>query len=379
MKRGNMKKIKARLHGYDPVYDRLDRKALIEHYKKVFDVDEEDLQLESRSDLIDALLDYESEVYFETSEEPEDYPLRRPEEIWGLASSLSREDGQRLYWCWEEDHGPAVRALVTNVADYPWSLIEGIRENDLILTALNSTPPLIVSLEAATSVVNGKVFVERIATFSNPVALAEVENIIDASLPRESAKLDNGVADKVLSIMAELTSDPRPVFVEAGTCPPLDSAEATSSLAVTALLQEGPVDDIVYAACARIEPPTLEPHFFRLRVEPLLLEIQDHVDDIALLCSDCHQIAHRPSLEKLRAFAAAPSCPNCGTRNPKSIIWGMPAGPPDDDKEVLGGCALPPGIRPEWSCRDSETNYVVVEFHERLGVTYVDSHGTPVD
>lgn len=374
-----MKNIESRRYGYDPVYDRLDRKALIEMYKRVFFVeDPSDLQSETRSTMIDGLLDAENEAYEDTFDDPENYPLRRPDEIWGENDELSRADGQRLFWCWAENYEDAARALVTDIENHEWGLDPEIREGDLILTGIDCTPPLIVALEVARSAVDEAVAVDRLATFSNPIALREVEMEFGGSLPRASARLDDEVADRVLQILGELVRAPRPIFVSAGKCVPLDHEDIRSALTVSTLLQEGPVDGAICAACGRSEPRTVEVHFFRPNSELVLLEIQDHLDDVALLCIDCHEIAHRPSLQSLRAFAAAPGCPVCGERNPQQIVWGMPSLPLNEE-DVYAGCALPLGIPPEWRCRNCETSYAVVPFRGNQEVVYTADHEPTTD
>jgi hypothetical protein len=79
------------------------------------------------------------------------------------------------------------------------------------------------------------------------------------------------------------------------------------------------------------------------------IELTDLVDDASLLCPPCHSALHAPSVSALRA-RTRPSCPSCGRReNVRPIVWGMPAGPLDDEL-VAAGCALPDGPLPRWRC-----------------------------
>ncbi|MFI8413843.1 hypothetical protein ACIGB6_15415 [Paeniglutamicibacter gangotriensis] len=382
-----MKNIDRRMYGYDPVYDRMDRKELLNHYDKIYPVNfPEDFALLSRGQIIDSILGAEVEAWHETFDEPEEYPLRRLEEKWGPATTLTREKGQRLYWSWAGDSLEAAKSLVTDVETYPWTLVEGIREGDLILTVLDTVSPLVVAFEVAGSVTEEAVPVERLATFSNPISVTKIEEKLDISLPRSSEKLDAFTADKVLSTIAELIKDPQPIFITAGACSPsgIEDEKEMQMIGAISLLQQGEVDSLSCDACGRQNPSPqdpyqfrLIPHVFRPVMEDVLLDIQDHVDDTALLCTDCHTIAHQPTLKQLRDFTAAPPCPGCGERNPKSFIWGMPAGPPSDN-HVVAGCDIPPGILPEWMCRDCDTRYGVVAFPEDLGVSYIDSQNNPV-
>jgi hypothetical protein len=280
----------------------------------------------------------------------------------------------------------AAKSLVTDVETYPWTLVEGIREGDLILTVLGTVLPLVVAFEIAEAVTEEAVPVKPLAIFSNPISVEKIEEMLDISLPRSSEKLDDSTADKVLSTIAELISDPQPIFITAGVCSPsgFEDAEEMEMIAVISLLQQGDEGFLACDACARENPDPqnprrfrLTPHVFRPAMEDVLLEIQDHVDDTALLCSDCHAIAHRPTLKQLREFTAAPPCPGCGERNPRSFSRGIPTDPLDDN-HVVAGCDIPPGILPKWICRDCDTSYAVVDFPEGLGVSYIDSQNRPV-
>lgn len=373
-----MKNLEKRIYGYDPVYDRLDRKELLEHFKKNVATPwpgEEGLY--SRRELINGLMGAEEEAWHEMSDDPEKYPIRRLDEKWGPASTLTRPKGQRLYWCWAGDPLAAAIALVADPDSYDWILPTGVRAGDLILTILGTEVPLVVAVEVVESALAEAVTVERLATFSNPVSVEHIEEKLDFSLPRSSELLLATVADKILVAIAELVDSPLPIFVEAGVCLPVSCGSTHEMIAVVSLLQEGAVEKISCDGCGQAEPIRLEPHLFRMKLEDTWLELQDHVDDTALLCVDCHTMVHRPQLEELRRFSSAPACPECGERNPKSIIWGMPVGPPSDD-EVVAGCAIPPGIIPEWMCRECETQYKVVGYREGLGLAFVDSQGVPL-
>lgn len=367
-----------RLYGYDPVYDRLDRMALLGHYEKHFPRDNEEiLRLKTRSDLIDAILEAEAVTLEDTDSDPDYYPLRRLEEAWGPVIRLSRERGQRLHWCWEADPLAAATSLVTDIANHDWSLDHAIRKGDLVLTVLASTPPLVVALEVAETVSEDNIFVERLGTFSNPISLLEIEERLNISLPRHSQKLDAPTSDRVLALIAEFVNRPHPIFVSAGDCTPLEFNVAHELLLVTALLQQGMVDETSCAACGLTNPARLEPHLFRPKPEDVFLEIQDHIDDTALLCSGCHAIAHQPSLQQLREFAAAPPCPGCGERNSQAFTWWLPPESPDGVITCYM-IAPPPRHRPQWSCNNCNTSYAVVAHRDFLGHPYAYDDEKPV-
>ena len=367
-----------RLYGYDPVYDRLDRMALIGHYKKHFPMDgEEILRLKTRSDLIESILEAETLALADTDSDPDDYPLRRLEEVWDPATTLTRKSGQRLYWCWEDDTLASAKSLVTDIANHHWNVGHEIRKGDLVLTTLACTPPLVIALEVAETVFEDEILVERLGTFSNPISLFEIEERLNISLPRRSQKLDAPTTDRVLAIIAELISSPQPIFVSAGDCTPLKFNAAHELLFVTALLQQGMVDEISCDACGRPNPDRLEPHLFRPKPEDVFLEIQDHIDDTALLCSGCHAIAHQPSLQQLREFAAAPPCPGCGERNRQAFVWGLPPESPDESI-VCYMMAPPPRHLPQWSCNNCNTSFAVVAHRDFLGYPYAHTDEKPV-
>lgn len=356
---------KKRLHGYDPVFDRMDRKHLISYFQRLFpDVEEDSIRDMKRSDLIDALLDFEDEVWHSTLESPEDYPLRRPDGS-SSAQELMEHDGRQIYWCWEKKPHVSALSLVTNIESYEWNLRKQVEQGTLILTAINTSPPLIVSLEIVEAVTDKATIVERVATFSNPISVLEVEQRLSSTLPRRSQRLKESIADQILHTISELVNDPAPIFLTAAECMPELSSPSHEALFAVALLQESHGTQISCGACGRYDPPVLEAHLSRPGTDTLLLEIQDHVDDVVLLCADCHVMAHSPSLEEVRNFSK-PACPECGERNPRWILWGEPSIEPRDDV-VFAGCCLPPGPLPRWECRKCEAQYMIEVY---LGYQY---------
>lgn len=374
---GILKTEKKRLHGYDPAYDRMDRLQLITKFRMVFpDVDDDSLSHMTRSRLIDALLDYESDARHSAHANPENYPLRRPFE-YGRPENLAEHQGQKIFWCWEKDPQASVVSLMTNIDNYAWNLNKPVEEGSLILTAINTTPPLIVSVELVDSVAEKETLVERVATFSNPISVLEVEQRLEMKLPRRSQHLTEPINDKVLGILSELMVKPAPIFVTNEPCAPGLSSPVHEAIFAVALLQNEHGEELICSVCERYTPPSLEAHLSRPGNDELSLEIQDQVDDVEILCSDCHEMVHQPSMQKVRAYAK-PSCPECGERNPRLLLWGMPAGIPGDDVIVMG-CVMPSGPVPEWECRGCETQYLVHKYLGEGNYLYPDSLTSEVE
>lgn len=348
---------KKRLHGYDPVFDRMDRKGLVGYFQRFFpNVGTDSLSRMTRNDLIDALLDLEDKAGHSTLERPEEYPLRRPDGP-SSAEALMEHEGKQIYWCWEKKPHEAALSLATNIESYEWNLRKQVEPGTLILTAINTSPPLIVSLEIVEAVTDKATVVERVATFANPISVLQLEQRLSSTLPRRSQQLKESISDRILQAISELNMDPAPIFLTSEQCSPGLSIPSHEALFAVALLQRDYNAQTPCGVCGRYDPPVLEAHLSRPGNDRLLLEIQDHVDDVVLLCAECHVMTHTPSLEDVRNFSR-PGCPECGERNPRQIIWGDPIIEPSDDV-ILMGCLLPPGPLPHWECRNCEAQYKV--------------------
>lgn len=355
-----------RLEIPDQLLGALDRQVLLELFKACFpDCSGEDIARMSRRELITRIQTERAYAGHRPSCIIDDYPLRRPNFGAVKPGLLVREPGQSVYWCRQAKPLESAAALGQVDQNYLWNLPETMQAGDLILTALESTPALVASLEIASSEEPGKLTFTALATFTDPISVADIESMIGEKLPRRSRYLDDPLADKILDGIRELLQRPRPIFVTAGACSPSKPAKANRVLGVAAILQRSaPGQPLACEICERDISVRPQIHLPQVHQDGLRWEIQDHVDELVLLCGDCHQMAHQPTLQQLRNYAK-PACPACGERNPRKVIWGMPSFGPDDDEFVTAGCMMPFGPPSQWECRACETQYLVAEFDDR--------------
>lgn len=351
-----------RTYPYDVYYDHLDRSALLKILTTSAGHDPEDLAEMTRTELIDAIISSTVEAEYHAEELGDDYPLRRPAapQDLELLREIHRAGGNHVYWCWMDDWEPAVESLNGDLDEVTWGLPTGVRPGDVIVTAVNSEPALVVCVEQVSRVESGTVFVEPRWTVDQAVPVHQVEAGTGAKLPRATMVLVDETGDALLDQVVHLFEHPQPVFVVAGDCTPDGHRKAGSAVHALQILQDA---TMACAACGA-DDGTLELHYFRPRHFDLQLEIQDQLDDAAQLCQDCHRLCHSPSLKQLRDFARPTplTCPECGASNPREYIWGMPADPEaaESDAVILGGCVLPGGLAPAYQCRACETDFSVV-------------------
>lgn len=349
-----------RLHGCDPVLDRMDRKQIIGHYLRLLpNASQSSLEFKTRSELIEDLLDLQDLQQQSQSASRKDYPLRRP-----FASSspndFNRHAGKPILWCWEKDVCATANSLATAEQTYELNLPQTLEPDTLVLTAVNSAPPLILSLEVVSGVVNGAAEVELLEMFLNPISVLEVEQRLGAKLPRRTQNLKPSIVDEVMGVISELVVSPAPIFLAAGDCDAGVSSAADDAILAISMLQAQFGEEAECQSCGRRGISNLESHISRPGSDNLVLEIQDHVDDTKLVCVDCHVLMHQTDFDKVSAFSK-PACPECGERNPRTVVWGEPAGLPSDDV-VLGGCILPSEPLAKWKCRSCETEYLVQKY-----------------
>lgn len=362
-----MQELFNRLEAPDPLLGALDRRVLLELCKAYFpESSGEDLGRASRRELIARIQDARSRMIHPPGSTIQDYyPIRRPKQGSVERVLLTREKDQSVYWCRQGKPLVSAAALGQVNEDFLWNLPESMRAGDLVLTALESTPALIASLEIAHSDEPGQLAFTNLATFTDPISVPDIESMIDAELPRRSRYLDDALSERVLESLGQLVEHPRPIFVKAGACSPAKPATANQVLGVAAILQRSaPGQPLACEICERDISARPRIHLPQAHQDGLHWEIQDHVDEVVLLCGDCHQMAHQPTLQQLRNFAK-PACPACGERNPKKVVWGMPSFGPDDDEYVTAGCMMPFGPPSQWECRACETQYLVAEFDDR--------------
>lgn len=351
-----------RTYPYDVYYDHLDRAALAEILTTSTGYDADDINDMTRNELIDAIISSTVEAEYHAEELGENYPLRRPAppQDLSLLREIRRAEGHHVYWCWMDDWEAAVESLNGELTEVSWGLPTGVRRGDVIVTAVHSEPSLVACVEQVSRVESGTVFVEPRWTIDQAVPVHQIEAGIGAKLPHATMVLADATGDAVLRHVIELLENPQPTFVVAGDCTPDGRRKAGSAVHSLRILQD---TTLACAACGA-DDGTFQLHYFRPRHFDLQLEIQDHLDDVAQLCLDCHRLCHSPSLKQLRDFVRPTplTCPECGVGNPREYIWGMPADPETFESEdfILGGCVLPGGPAPEYQCRVCETDFNIV-------------------
>ncbi|WP_313811399.1 hypothetical protein [Glutamicibacter sp.] len=262
-------------------------------------------------------------------------------------------EGQRIYFSWESDPIEAAWFLDEGkMGQRKWNIKTILPAGTKILTVLATTPPMVACLESVNSHENREIDVARDVLFTVPISLNDVEELTGAHLPRASQWLKPADGISILDALGTLLQDPRPLMLTAGTCRMDSETEATTAIHTLALIQRKDYETRMCDGCQR-EVDATSVHFFRDQQADSTWDIQEHVDDIGLLCNDCHQLLHAPTLKQFQGTLIA--CPQCGARNPKKYIWGMPAFPPDEDEYVIGGCCIPDEGMPEYSCRECET------------------------
>jgi hypothetical protein len=311
--------------------------------------------------MIDLLISTRVEAEYDAEEDTAQYPLRRifPREPPRNPAFLKRRVGCHVHLNWVTDWRMAIDSLVANTEQFDWDLPSTIKSGDLIITMLACDPALVVCIEIVESVKGAVTVIGPRLTLTNPITWLQVDDRLSTPLPRETMTLSNTVADELLAMLSDLVKSPRPVFVTAGDCTWKGRPTSSPSVEVARLLQDQTRNPELEcsACCASLDPSMLELHYFRPVHVSIQLEIQDHVDDSAMLCSSCHVLVHGHTLQALQR-ALRPACPSCGGRNPRSIQSGLLADDPGDDV-VVGGCDVGPGIWPHWMCRDCETAFVV--------------------
>lgn len=360
-----------RTYPYDQFFDHLDRSALVEMYKVAMGEYADDLDDLTRTELINALVSSTVEAEHQAEGLAHTYPLRRPTQPQDLSllREIRRTDGHHVYWCWMENWEVAVESLVSDPSEVDWGLPASVRAGDVIVTAVNSEPPLVTCMEQVSGVDKDSVFLESRWTIDQPVPVHHLERRVAAKLPHATMVLADETGDALLDQLVDMLEHPEPTFVVAGDCVPDGRRNRGSAVHSLRILQD---EALVCAACGA-DDGNLELHYFRPRHFDLQLEIQDQLDDAAQLCIECHLMCHSPSLKRLRGFVrpAPLKCPECGVGNPREYVWGMPS--PDiagSDDYVLGGCVLPGGPAPKYQCRACETDFSVVGAEEIAGRLY---------
>lgn len=362
---------------FHPEYSRMDRPSLRKIFSEHFpDFPESGIKKMPRHQLIALIAEQEnspeSAPYIDQYSMNRELPLRRRSQ-WNYDLPKTMVPGQSMYYCWEAKEQALEAAVAIAKEEFEtltWNVGEDVTVDDLLLTVLATTPPLVTALETVTAVTDDKVYVEPIAVFSDPISLYDLETMIDSGLPRSSKALNLSTGKKVIKALNKLIKKAIPVVISAGQCSDSSIPHANDAVHVLSILQRDFEDSLLCDGCGRIVDANAEVHFFRPQGPDLNWDIQDHVDDVGLLCRDCHLLVHGPTKSHLRkVFDVAPPCPECRAGNPRKAIWGEPA-IFDEDKYITMGCVLPPGPLTEWVCRKCNTPYAVVAHPEMLFPQY---------
>lgn len=357
---------------FHPEYSMLDRDSLMEIFTKHFPgFTDSRMRAMSRQELINLIQEQEGFVAREDGNgdlsEMVSPPLRYSRKQVDLPRSLA--PGQGMYYCWENADA-AVEAAISlakgDVSTREWNLGEDVPEGSLLLTVLGTTPPLVAAMETVTSVTEEKVYVDQLAVFSDPICLYDLESMIDSGLPRSSKALSLSTGKRVLKSLHKLVKEPQRLVISTGQCANGADQHSNDAVHVLAMLQRDYDDVPLCDGCGRDVGSETSVHFFHPHGGLRNWDIQDHVDEVGLLCQDCHVLVHGPTKKRLqKVLSAAPRCPECGEGNPRRALWGYPA-IIDDDNYATMGCVLPIGPPSEWVCRNCETPYAVVAHPETL-------------
>lgn len=338
-------------------YRSFDRTQLISRYGQLTSPEQAWACMDmTRQELIDMIHQHEPFKEQPRPHFPPNALLNRQRNEIGAEMPFTLGSEKKLYFCWEPDAiGAAAYLDVSRMDQRVWNIGEEISAGTMVLTVLATTPPLVMALETVNSLEGRTYDVRREATFAQPISLLDLEQLCDSGLPRSSQALNPQLAERVLKALTGLVENPRPLYLDAGACRVDSESEATASVHALALAQRHDSETDYCDGCQTNIKGRSTVHFFRDRHVDLHWDIQDHVDDAALLCADCHRLMHAPTLKHLQRMLVA--CPGCGARNPKEYFWGMPAFPPDEEEYVVGGCAIPNPPVPRYSCRNCELSF----------------------
>lgn len=351
-----------RLYWADTVYDRIDRMKLVELVAQAgYEHEPDELADMSRSDLIDLLMDTQTEAEYDAEEAHEDYPLRRPVRI-PVPAWLTATDRTRVNVRWEVDWRPALRGLLES--DTPPDAPATARDGDIVVTVLGCTPPVVAAVEEVGTAPR----VGQRLLLAQPVTWHGLWSVVDTKPPRPAdARLSRKVSARLIrGLRAELEA-PDPTFLPAGDCTYYRSTP--TAIDVLAALQAHHRDGPRWARCASCDAHTsVKVHFERPIHDNVPLEIGDHLDDVVHLCGDCHTLMHphsvaaqRRSLDAQRSDDA-PACPSCGAGHARQIVWGLLAEPELlwDEDVIVAGCVIDGPIPAQWRCRSCGDEFATV-------------------
>lgn len=347
-----------------PPYENLERAALLRILEiRGFLLD--DVVDLARRELIDLCVDNDVEAQIVAEDDPQDYPVRRP--LVGVLPSwfLEGTGPIRVRWVddwrggdWGKGEPASDGAGDDEVGEkgHPGILIEVARTEVPVVLAV-SRPARPRGPRRRSRDAPGGIRPEDrepTAVLLPQIVLWQdvLRNLDVVSQPSDDLWTDE-VASALRASVAQVAGSPRAVFASCGPCrPPSSVVEIVLLVRLLQSTFERPSRVTVCEVCARDceSPGSLELHLDRPSQRALRLELQDHVDDAALVCAPCHGLLHGPSVRALRQ-SLRPACPSCRDRaDVRPVAGGML--PPSEvaDDAVAGGCTLLGGPMPQWMC-----------------------------
>lgn len=357
-----------RRYWFDTTYDRLDRMKLVELVRAHgYDLDDDELDLESRADLIDVLVDTRVEAEDDAEEAGIDYPLRRPF-AFAAPSWLTGEPQPRVHLRWEADWREALEQLLDD--DASWDLPSTVKDGDVVLTVLGCVPPVVAALDRIAHT-DGQWQIGDRAIIAQPITWGSLW--CDAKeaddLRGFTGRLTARAAKRLVNALQAEADKPKPVFLDAGDCTPVghypSAVEVLARLQAVEHATEAGQRSLAVECGACGSTNSLEVHFDRPLHECVRLEVQDHLDDVAHLCSQCHRLAHPHSIAFQRRVlreAATPRCPACGGRVARPVVWGMalPEYMENYPDTIFAGCVVDDPIPAQWQCENCDAQYATV-------------------
>ncbi|MCR6706203.1 MAG: hypothetical protein NVV66_16435 [Cellulomonas sp.] len=265
-----------------------------------------------------------------------------------IAEILAVPAPGRVFLCVEKDWREAAAALVTDDLEFLWAQPDGLVAGDILVTVLLCDPALVACVERVVVIDDdGTRIVDRMV-MTTPVPWRRVVRGMDPKPKLVTGALQDGaaVAAGILRGVDKPAREPMRV----------GSADSSpSALHVATVLAER---DATWLRCAACDEALHPADAFAHTEQFGRRYLHEVVPDTHLICPPCHQLLDLPNLTALR-HRLRPACPQCKVRDYVAPIqWGMPAGPPEDDEVVLGGCALPPVV-PQWACRSCNVEFLV--------------------
>jgi hypothetical protein len=366
-----------RLYWQDTTYDRLDRQKIVEMVlASGYELDDEDIAVRTRSELVDVLIDTAVEAEYDAEEAHADYPLRRP--IRTPVPPRLAETSRRVHLRWEDDWRKALERLLDH--DAPLEVPKSADPGDVVVTVLGCRPPLVAAVERIEDP-GRKVPVRGRVLIAQPVTWGALWYRANAAAPApRSARLPRRLGAQMLAGLRSALENPEPTFVVAGDCASYRTASRTVIDALARLQTDHPDAVGLHSWCASCDKQgSLELHFERPVHDNVELEIQDHLDDVVNLCGDCHRLAHPHSIQSQRRTLQAqrdvlqPECPGCGARGARRILWGLPSpGDLADPSDVIwAGCVTDGPFPADWRCRTCGEDFVTVTTSQiRRGIVH---------